>query len=240
MISDTNLGTFKGRFHLSNPSLLKINAHITTHLVLVGLLSDSDVVEVRRGLETLKTSWIAKGDGKNEYLKTVTFVNVHSNCRKNYTNNLSITAFKRCQEEPSTSVSPQVSTLAFENTVLKAADALDDKYGRSVMERINFVYDLVSVEAKYHGKCFSNFVLVRGKDDAGRPLDKNIKIAMENPARYQCRFFTSPLQCRNKGVYKNSAWFEFLRRLVFKMSKIPGLQVINNTFNFYKTSYMQV
>ncbi|KAK0157290.1 hypothetical protein PV328_011048 [Microctonus aethiopoides] len=69
------------------------------------LLSDGDVVEVRRGLEILKNSSIARGDGKIEYLKTVTFMNLHSNCRKNYTNDLSITAFKRRQEEPSTSVS---------------------------------------------------------------------------------------------------------------------------------------
>ncbi|KAK0071874.1 hypothetical protein PV326_000716, partial [Microctonus aethiopoides] len=89
-------------------------------------------------------------------------------------NNLSITAFKRRQVEP------KVSTLAFEGSVLKTADARDDKYGRIVMERINFEYDLVSVEAKYHGTCFSNFLLVRGKGDAGRPLDENIKIAMEN------------------------------------------------------------
>ncbi|KAK0072595.1 hypothetical protein PV325_011128, partial [Microctonus aethiopoides] len=45
-------------------------------------------------------------------------------------------------------------------------------------------YDLVSVEAKYHGKCFSNFVLVKGQGDAGRSLDENIKIAMENVFHY--------------------------------------------------------
>ncbi|KAK0157311.1 hypothetical protein PV328_011069 [Microctonus aethiopoides] len=115
------------------------------------LLSDSDVVEVRRGLETSKNSCIARSEGKTEYLKTVTFVNVHSNCRKNYTSNLSITAFERCQEEPSTSVS------------------------------------------------------------------------YLHPARYQCRFFTSSLQCRNKGVYKNSAQLKLFRRLVFKTSKMTGL-----------------
>ncbi|KAK0073776.1 hypothetical protein PV325_009247, partial [Microctonus aethiopoides] len=79
------------------------------------LLSDGDVAEVRCGLETLKNSSIARGDGKIEYLETVTFMNVHSNCRKNYTNNLSITAFKRRQDEPSTSVSPP-----FMNTVSSA------------------------------------------------------------------------------------------------------------------------
>lgn len=71
------------------------------------MLSDGDVVEVRRGLQTLKNASIARGDGNIEYLNTVTFVNVHSNCRKNYTNNLSITAFKRRQVEPSTSICPR-------------------------------------------------------------------------------------------------------------------------------------
>ncbi|KAK0177109.1 hypothetical protein PV328_001188 [Microctonus aethiopoides] len=59
--------------------------------------------------KTLKNSSIARGDGKIEYLKTLTFVNLHIDCHKNYTNNLSITAFKRRQEKPSTSISPQVT-----------------------------------------------------------------------------------------------------------------------------------
>ncbi|KAK0169225.1 hypothetical protein PV328_012316, partial [Microctonus aethiopoides] len=45
------------------------------------------------------------------------------------------------------------------------------------------------------------------------------------PARYQCRFFTSSLQCRNKGVYKNSAQLKLFRRLVFKTSKMTGLRI---------------
>lgn len=201
------------------------------------VLSDGDVVEVRRGLQTLKNASIARGDGNIEYLDTVTFVNVHSNCRKNYTNTLSIAAFKRRQEEPSTSISPrkkrissfdfkklclfcgeeaseviekkkekkyrrvirEVSTLSFKDTVLKAAEARGDKYGRSVKERVNFEYDLVSVEAKYHDKCFSNFLLVSGKGDAGRPLDENIRIAMENVFHYienndDCQFTLAELK----------------------------------------------
>ncbi|KAK0075149.1 hypothetical protein PV326_011848, partial [Microctonus aethiopoides] len=51
-----------------------------TCFIYEGLLSDGDVVEVRRGLETLKNSSIARSDGKIKYLKTVTFVNLHSNC----------------------------------------------------------------------------------------------------------------------------------------------------------------
>ncbi|KAK0078035.1 hypothetical protein PV326_009641 [Microctonus aethiopoides] len=123
-----------------------------TCFICEGLLSDGDVLEVRRDRETLKNSSIARGDDKNEYSKTVTL-----------------------------RVIREVSTLAFVDTVLKTADARDDKYGRSIMERINFEYDLVSVEAKYHGECFSNFVLVSGKGDAGRPLDENIEIAMTTP-----------------------------------------------------------
>lgn len=73
-----------------------------------------------------------------------------------------------------------MSTLTFKDTVLKAAEARGDKYGRSVKEPVNFEYDLVSVEAKYHDKCFSSFLLVSGKSDAGRPMDANIRIAMEN------------------------------------------------------------
>lgn len=201
------------------------------------LLSDDDVVEVRRGLQTLKNASVSRGDGNIEYLNTVNSVNVHSNCRRNYTNNLSIAAHKRRQEEPSTSISPrkkrisafdfkklclfcgeeanevierkkekkyrrvirEVSTLTFKDTVLKAAEARGDKYGRTVKERVNFEYDLVSVEAKYHDKCFSNFLLVSGKGDAGRPSDENIRIAMENVFHYiesndDCQFTLAELK----------------------------------------------
>lgn len=200
-------------------------------------LSSGDVVEVRRGLQTLKNASVARSDGNIEYLNTVTVVNVHSNCRKNYTNNLSIAAFKRRQEEPSTSTSPRkkrinsfdfkklclfcgeeaseelerkketkyrhairkVSTLTFKDTVLKAAEARGDKYGRNVKERVNFQYDLVSVEAKYHDKCFSNFLLLSGKGDVGRPLDENIRIAMDNVFHYienndDCQFTLAELK----------------------------------------------
>lgn len=64
---------------------------------------------------------------------------------------------------------------------------------------MNFEYDLVSVEAKYHDKCFSNFLLVSGKGDAGRPLDENIRIAMENVFHYKennddCQFTLAELK----------------------------------------------
>ncbi|KAK0177019.1 hypothetical protein PV328_001110 [Microctonus aethiopoides] len=162
-----------------------------TCFICKGLLSDSDVVEVRRGLETLKNSCIARGDGKNEYSKIVTFVNVHSNCRKNYTNDLSITAFKRCQEEPRTSVSylhvkKESVLLILKNydTVLKTADVRDDKYGKSVMERINFEYDLVSVEAKYHDPKIDHYVFSK----------INIQCSMlENHMAIQFRKFRSVL-----------------------------------------------
>lgn len=85
------------------------------------LLSNGDVVEVKRGLQTLKNASVSRGDGNIEYLNTVNFVNVHSNCRKNYTKNLSIVAHnKRRQEEPSTSISPRkkrISALDFKNYV---------------------------------------------------------------------------------------------------------------------------
>lgn len=67
------------------------------------------------------------------------------------------------------------------------------------MEHINFKYDLASDEAMYHGKCFSNFILVSGKGDAGRPLDENIEIVMENVFHYiknndDCQFTLAELK----------------------------------------------
>ncbi|KAG8320736.1 hypothetical protein J6590_061977 [Homalodisca vitripennis] len=65
-----------------------------------------------------------------------------------------------------------------------APEARVDKYRRNVKERVNFEYDLVSIEAKYHEKCFSNFLSLSGKGDVGRPLDENIRIAMDNAFHY--------------------------------------------------------
>lgn len=68
-------------------------------------LSESETVNVVRGLHTLKSASISRNDGHIEYLNTVTSVNVHTDCRKKYISKNSIEACKRRheEEEPSTS-----------------------------------------------------------------------------------------------------------------------------------------
>lgn len=92
-----------------------------------------------------------------------------------------------------------MSTHTFKDTILEAAEARGDKYGRSVKELENFEYNLLSVQPKYHDKCFSNFLLVSGKGDAGHPLDENIRFAMDNVFHYienndDCQFTLAELK----------------------------------------------
>lgn len=69
-------------------------------------LSESDTVNVVRGLQTLKTASIARNDGNIGYLNTLNSVNVHTECRKVYISKNSITASKRRQTERQPSLSP--------------------------------------------------------------------------------------------------------------------------------------
>lgn len=102
----------------------------------------SDVVEVRRVLQTLKNASVARCDGNIENLNTVNLVNVHSNCRKNYTNSLSIASFKRRQEKPSTSISPRkkrISASDFKKLCLffgkKASEVIESKNTDALLEK---------------------------------------------------------------------------------------------------------
>ena len=71
-------------------------------------LSESQTVNVTRGLQTLKSASISRNDKHIEVLNTVTSVIVHIDCRKIYVSAQSIVAFKRHLEEagPSTSSDP--------------------------------------------------------------------------------------------------------------------------------------
>jgi len=93
----------------------------------------------------------------------------------------------------------QVYRISFKDSVIKIAEARGDRYGRIVKNRINFEHDLVAAGAKYHSDCFTSFVKIITGDKAGRPLDENIVLAMEDIFDYienneDCQFTLGELK----------------------------------------------
>lgn len=46
--------------------------------------------------------------------------------------------------------------LSVKDIVLKAAEVRNDKWGQMIIDRIQYVSDLVAVDAKYHNACMKN------------------------------------------------------------------------------------
>lgn len=61
------------------------------------------LIEVVRGMKSLRTASVERNDGKIDYLKSVTSVKVHEKCRSVYISKNCIQAAKRKQEEGETS-----------------------------------------------------------------------------------------------------------------------------------------
>lgn len=72
-------------------------------------LSDGQTVVVQRGIQTLRDASKERDDGKIEYLRDATSIEVHIDCRRNYLRKSSIAAFvskrERIDDDPSTSSS---------------------------------------------------------------------------------------------------------------------------------------
>ncbi|CAH4029598.1 unnamed protein product [Pieris brassicae] len=52
----------------------------------------------------------------------------------------------------------KVSTLTFKDSILKLAKDRSDDVSKAVFARINFQYDLVAADAKYHDSCYKSFL----------------------------------------------------------------------------------
>ncbi|CAH2090972.1 unnamed protein product [Euphydryas editha] len=93
----------------------------------------------------------------------------------------------------------QVSTLQFKDTVLETARARDDALAKAVLARVEFQYDLVAAEAKYHRDCYANFLRPSTGAKMGRPKDEATNLAMEEIFTYiensdDCQFTLNELQ----------------------------------------------
>lgn len=72
------------------------------------LLTESEIVTIKRGMKTLINASIERADEFLEYLKNKKSVKIHESCRKNYTRKSSIAAAnKRQREEQQASTSTE-------------------------------------------------------------------------------------------------------------------------------------
>lgn len=72
-----------------------------------------------------------------------------------------------------------VTTLKFKESLLKLAKDRSDDVSKAVLERVNFEYDLVAADAKYHDSCYKSFLKPNTGGKIGRPQDETINSAME-------------------------------------------------------------
>ncbi|KAF0716418.1 SWIM-type domain-containing protein [Aphis craccivora] len=197
-------------------------------------LSVGETVNVERGLQTLKNASNERDDGHLEFLNNVTSVTVHVECRKeereeNAAGPCNPSPHKKrsskfdfrtlclvCGEEANEDVEKrkrqeyrrkikQVSTLSFKDNIIKTAESRGDGLGKIVRDRVNFEYDLVAAEAKYHDNCLISFNKYKSGGSVGRPHDENIRLAMEEIFYYiennnDCQF---TLTYKKKFCYEN-------------------------------------
>ncbi|CAH0556725.1 unnamed protein product [Brassicogethes aeneus] len=93
----------------------------------------------------------------------------------------------------------QVSTLQFKDSILEVARTRDDAIAKAVLARIEFEYDLVVAEAKYHHDCYVFFLKPSSGAKIGRPKDEAANLAMEEIFTYiensdDCQFTLNELQ----------------------------------------------
>ncbi|KAL4718412.1 hypothetical protein ACJJTC_016033 [Scirpophaga incertulas] len=97
-----------------------------------------------------------------------------------------------------------VSTLEFKDSILKVARTRSDDAAKAVIARIEYEFDLVAAEAKYHNNCYNIFLRPTTGYKVGRPKDDSVNLAMEEIFQYienndDCQFSLQEL----KDIGKN-------------------------------------
>ena len=99
------------------------------------------LIEVVRGMKSLRTASVEQNDGKIDYLKSVTSVKVHEKCRSVYISKNCIQAAKRKQEEGETITSPLVlrkkrgEVFDFKNQCLFCGEVADETAEKKKREK---------------------------------------------------------------------------------------------------------
>lgn len=102
----------------------------------------------------------------------------------------------------------EVRKLAMKENLIKLAEDRKDEWGKTVLNRLQHISDLVAADAKYHNSCMKKFrILPAGTDKKGRPPATNIEEAMNNIYTYleenseECQFPLDKLLNEIKGDY---------------------------------------
>ena len=73
----------------------------------------------------------------------------------------------------------KVATLEFKELILKVAWSRSDEEAKKVTAHIEYEFDLVAAEAKYHNTCYNSFLRQTNGCKIGRPQDESTNVAME-------------------------------------------------------------
>ena len=71
---------------------------------------------------------------------------------------------------------PKLTLIHFRESVLKQCEKCDDTWANNVKLRLYGCIDLVAAEARYHGKCYSDFFCNAKGGMAGRPKDAGMQL----------------------------------------------------------------
>lgn len=93
----------------------------------------------------------------------------------------------------------KVSTLEFKESIMKIARSRSDDTAKNVIARIEYVYDLVAAEAKYHINCYNSFLRPTTGVKSCRPQNEAINSAMDKIFTYiensdDCQFSLDELK----------------------------------------------
>ena len=98
----------------------------------------------------------------------------------------------------------KVATLEFKESILKVAWSRSDEEAKKVTARIEYEFDLVAAEAKYHNTCYNSFLRPTNGCKIGRPQDESTNVGMEEIFKYiensdDCQFSLEELKniCKN-------------------------------------------
>jgi hypothetical protein len=88
---------------------------------------------------------------------------------------------------------------------LTVAQDRSDNVSKAITARINFEYDLVAAEAKYHDNCYKSFLRPNTGGRVGRPQDEAANSAMEEIYKFiessdDCQFTLDELRNVSKNV----------------------------------------
>ena len=99
----------------------------------------------------------------------------------------------------------KVATIEFKESIQKVAWSRSDEEAKKVTAHIEYEFDLVAAEAKYHNTCYNSFMRPTNGCKIGRPQDESTNVAMEEIFKYiensdDCQFSLEEL----KNICKNS------------------------------------